>query len=624
MKYSSTRIVLCNSATVPNNLKNTKRNKLIKLEYRVSRDTEPNVKILLPNFVCDIYHLPDRILDLLEIAAYVFSADRFVTRGNKDALEYNSWARALHFIIKVRDFNFWRKSTVRRKLSAALCFITGDKEYDFTFQAGHSTPPTSLFDKEEFRIEPNKEPSVVLFSGGLDSLAGIIERLENSKKQVCLISHRSGQPSTAKTQDQLFKALNSEYKNRVRHYKFYCSLKGIRAVEETQRTRSFLYTSIAYALSHALSQNKFYVYENGLTSINFPRRQDLINARASRTTHPKTIALLQEFFSEIEESEIKISTPFLWKTKTDIFRMFADFEKQNLITSAVSCSKTFQNLGQATHCGGCFQCIDRRFAAYGSDLQDIDESGIYALDFIQESIDIPDVKTSLIDYVRQARDFATWNMDHFSNKTLNELLEITDCISGVEDEKKVEKIWDLCCRHGKHIFHAIERMRAIHDDPYSAVPKNSFLDMISYREYLKEPIQRIVETICDKISKAVPIAFQRNKPKNEDDFNDKVSAILNSNKKEVAREHPAILFGLTHVIPDHSWKQYHLLIESKYIRGSTSPSKASEGIAADITKYPEDSYKLFIVYDPNRAISNDEKYKQDFEKKGFCKIHIVR
>ena len=129
--------------------------------------------------------------------------------------------------------------------------MSGDRAYHFTFQPGHSTPPVSLFDTEKFQIEPQQSTKVILFSGGLDSLAGIAECLENSSDQLCLISHRSGQ-GTARTQDQLIKALHERYPNRIKYYKFSCKLSGIRAKEETQRTRAFLYTSIAYALSYAL------------------------------------------------------------------------------------------------------------------------------------------------------------------------------------------------------------------------------------------------------------------------------------------------------------------------------------------------------------------------------------
>ena len=34
----------------------------------------------------NVYHLPPRILDLLELAAYLYAADRLITRGRKTSL----------------------------------------------------------------------------------------------------------------------------------------------------------------------------------------------------------------------------------------------------------------------------------------------------------------------------------------------------------------------------------------------------------------------------------------------------------------------------------------------------------------------------------------------------------
>jgi hypothetical protein len=48
------------------------------------------IHIGLPSFVVDLLHIPPRTLDLLEIAAYVFAADRCLLRGQKDAVEYQS------------------------------------------------------------------------------------------------------------------------------------------------------------------------------------------------------------------------------------------------------------------------------------------------------------------------------------------------------------------------------------------------------------------------------------------------------------------------------------------------------------------------------------------------------
>ena len=63
--------------------------------------------------------------------------------------------------------------------------MTGDREYRFHFLPGHGTDPAHLFDSEEFKTTPDKPHHVMLFSGGLDSLAGAIERLNSSNDTVC-------------------------------------------------------------------------------------------------------------------------------------------------------------------------------------------------------------------------------------------------------------------------------------------------------------------------------------------------------------------------------------------------------------------------------------------------------
>lgn len=486
MKNVPPQVVLCNGADLP---QQWSQYEPLVLEYREIADRVQNVKLTLRDFVRTVLYLPDRVLDLLEIAAYVFCADRLTSRGSKANLEYHSWSRSFHFAIKVRDFEFWNAFDVKEKLKAALVFMSGDRIYHFTFQPGHSTPQADMFDKQTFQVEPQQDSRVVLFSGGLDSLAGIVDCLENSTSQLCLVSHRSGQPGTARTQDQLIKELRQRYPNRISYYKFYCSLRGTKRKEETQRTRTFLYTSIAYALSHALSQQEIFVYENGITSINFPTRQDQMNARASRTTHPKTIALLESLFSEIDQPRIKIATPFLWNTKTDIFHILGKIGLSALISSAVSCSQTSQNR-KLTHCGGCSQCIDRRFAAYASKLDDADEGGIYTLDFVRDNIKKDEVRTALIDYVRQSKNFAEWDLPTFYYEMVNELFDFIDYVPGAGEQEKVEKIWELFHRHGRQVGTAIGRMQMTHDNPYLPLPENSFLQMIAEREYLHDPTQK--------------------------------------------------------------------------------------------------------------------------------------
>ena len=615
-------LVLCNNASAPDGYSGD--GDAIVLNYLDSAGDLAKVKIGLPNFVRDVYHLPDRTLDLLEIAAYVYCADRMKSRGPKDAVEYHAWARSFHFVVKVRDYEFWRRSDVSAYLSQALQFMTGDREYRFSFQPGHSTPQRDLFDDEKFQMENAQELDVALFSGGLDSLAGVLNHLETTSEQVCLVSHQS-QSGTVRTQRQLVDALKRHYPGRVFHYNFQCHLKGIRAVEETQRSRAFLYTSIAFAIAQAYGQDGFSVYENGVTGLNFPRRADIAEARASRTTHPRTIYHLGQLFSLVGENEMQIRLPFLWKTKTDILALLRAGQHPELIPSSVSCSKTFQNLGQATHCGGCSQCVDRRFAAYAAKTDDIDDAGIYALDIVSTSISDRAVKTTVVDYVRQAKDFSKWNEDHFFMELATELSDVVDFLpDGGSELERFGLVWDLCKRHGDQVAFAMKRMRDSHDDLYSRVARDSLLGLISDREYLKDPVSLLLGRLCELLNPAIGEMFGANPPKDEADLNTKIGTLLKSHEIDLRREHPVVSFAGGHTVPDHGGDDSDIVIEAKYVRGATSPSRVSEGIAADITKYPQDRHILFVVYDPDRNIKDDQLFKSDFESRGRCTVLVVR
>jgi hypothetical protein len=164
-------------------------------------------------------------------------------------------------------------------------------------------------------------------------------------------------------------------------------------------------------------------------------------------------------------------------------------------------------------------------------------------------------------------------------------------------------------------------MQDLHDNPYSAIVPGSLFAMVSRRDYLKTPVELFVKDVISKLRRGVPKAFRRVPPKNELDLNDKLEAILLD--LELKREHPAVEFALGHAVPDFSSVKVDLFIESKFIRKNTPPSKASEGIAADLVKYPENVHKLFVVYDPGRAITDDDAFQHQFNRHD-CTVSIVR
>jgi len=610
-------IVLANDAKGPSRAKAP-----IRLEY-IPTCNDSNVKIGLPQFVQNVYYLPDRILDLLEIAGYVFAADRYIFRGPKIAVEYQAWSRSIEFYIRVRDQTFWSQQKVTDALSHALEFMTGDAKYSFHFEAGHKTPPTGLFDQPVFSVKPGETVHVTLFSGGLDSLCGTLELLQSQKGKVVLVSHQS-QSSTIHTQNAIVKELKTAYHNRVLHYPFECTLRGIRATEESQRTRSFLYTSIAFAIASAYGQNVFYVFENGVTSLNLRRREDLANARASRTTHPQTIGRLAKLFSLINNKPFDIQLPLLYKTKADVISSLQS-KMPTLISSAVSCTRAFKTIGQATHCGQCFQCVDRRIAMHAAEAENWDHRGLYTVDIINESINDAEARTTVVDYVRQALGFAQSTAAHFEDEYLSDLAAICNYVpKGKTDAEKISALWDLYRQHGMQVKKAIAHMRDIYEDLGQPLPAYSLLQLVSAREHLKPEQERLAATIAAIINPAIGDMFSRNKPRDEPDLNSKIGALIRTHNAQLQSEHPNVSFACAKVIPDHTLPSDSVLIEAKYIRGKTSPSQVTDGIAADLTKYPQEAFILFVVYDPQHRILSDSIFSTDIQAKGRNRVLIIR
>ena len=78
--------------------------------------------------------LSDRLVDFLEIASYVFTADCATDRGKQWTDDYSTepWGRDFAFVIPVREPAFWGTATVKDAIEKVLGFLSNDK-YSFKF-----------------------------------------------------------------------------------------------------------------------------------------------------------------------------------------------------------------------------------------------------------------------------------------------------------------------------------------------------------------------------------------------------------------------------------------------------------------------------------------------------------
>jgi 7-cyano-7-deazaguanine synthase in queuosine biosynthesis len=348
-------------------------------------------------------NVPDALVDLLEIASYIYAADSAIPRGGRaDAQLGVRWRRQFRFLMPVRLPDLWSSNPVVSALEETLSFLSED-DYHFEFGPLLQRPPaTAYFDlsiTEDTSFVPDE---VILFSGGLDSLAGAIEILAANGKRVALVSHRSS-TKIVETQKYFVARLQDRFgAGRILHVPVWATIDGTLAREQTHRTRSFLFTALGVVTAQLFGRDRFCFFENGVTSLNLPPVAQLVGARASRTTHPQALAGFRGVIAKLLGRRFDIENPFAWLTKSEVVERISSSGHGNLIRHTRSCTRVHDMTKIHPHCGQCSQCIDRRFAILAAGRKDDDPAEAYNVDlFLGERPPGPDREMALA-YVRSA------------------------------------------------------------------------------------------------------------------------------------------------------------------------------------------------------------------------------
>jgi len=208
---------------------------------------------------------------------------------------------------------------------------------------------------------------------------------------------------------------------------------------------------------------------------------------------------------------------------------------------------------------------------------------------------------------------------------LAEMAEMVGHVPGEASDLELgRKVHELLQRHGNNVKTALGKMQNDHSDVFEDLAPGCLVDVVASREYRKPEVERLAEALCSILKTAVPPMFRGNPPSNENDFNQKVGALLRSHMPEITSEHPLTRFSLAGVVTDHALPKADLVVEAKFIRKGTTPSVASEGIAGDITKYEAGLFILFVVLDLDGAIKDDRIFCRDIEARRSCKVLILR
>lgn len=403
--------------------------------------------------------VPSRFHDLLEIATYVYSADQVIRRGADDVDTFgDGWRRDLHFVVPVRDPDFWSSAQVQDTLCSTLGFLSDD-QYRFDFvKLDQEHPFQQYLQFDDTQQVYGKPEQVVMFSGGLDSLAGAIDEVVNQKRRVLLVTHKSTSKLN-KRHRTLEQMLAEKAGDNVPHR---ISVRVHKAKElnheYTQRSRSFLYVSIGATIARMLNLKSVRFYENGVISLNLPVCAQVVGGRATRTTHPRVMKGFQDLLSLVAGEPFTVENPYIWKTKADVVKIITDAGCHDLIKHSMTCTHTWEMTNQHTHCGGCSQCIDRRFAILAAKADQHDPVEHYKVDVFTQSRDKGEDKIMAAAYLERA------------NQVKN-LTDVTQFISSYPDVGRVlkylnyssagqaaQRVFDLYKRHADEVTGALDEL----------------------------------------------------------------------------------------------------------------------------------------------------------------------
>jgi|694.fasta_scaffold60543_4 hypothetical protein len=335
--------------------------------------------------------------DLLRIAMHVYAADR-LTKWNR-FIDADGPSRQMPVLtVPVSDPDFWTTTEVSSLLRRSVEFVTGDTwEFRFTIHR-------SLTQGQWWSTRDRNNEIVCLDSGGLDSVAGLANRLLEWNGSIFAVTarHQSGQRRVVR--DIQLPLLRERFGNRISSIMVSTRLKNpppMKHQELTQRSRSFLFAALGGVAAIELGVNTVEVYENGVGAINLPPMTGMMfGGRATKSAHPEFFRRMGALLTATSGERIEFVLPFRYKTKAELVKRIANDELLvRVAQESVSCVHYPSRVkGMQKQCGVCPGCIGRRQALIIGGI--LESPATYLFDVFGRGQDVAGIPTSQLAHLK--------------------------------------------------------------------------------------------------------------------------------------------------------------------------------------------------------------------------------
>lgn len=595
--------------------------------------SNPNLKATIKELSHILFQeLDTQLEDFLRIATFVHAADGAIERGRELDVYAKKWVRNFSFAIPVLSPDFWNQERVKVKLNECLSFLSDDKyKFDFIKRSPPSGQQMLEFKLDGLPQAPGAD-SILTISGGLDSLAGAIQSVKEHSLHPVLVGHWSATRMKSRQ-----KTVVEGLREKIPDWGFpwigmWSHYKGRSAIERTQRCRSFLFLTLATVCAKQAGLEIVRMNDNGITSVNLPHTDATRGAFVTRSTHPKFFYLYQQLVKELTGPPLVIENTLLNNTKADVAKIIAEHECAELIQETCSCFQIIRRTGMQQHCGTCPQCVDRRFAPEIARLTDFNIPERYETDIFTDPLKEGEMRTNAENYVRFAFDVKDMTEDSFIEK----YSPVWDCVSHLPDQDIEDSLISLAklhIRHSQQVWELIEAkcQENVRKRIEGKLPHSSLVGMVFSNEIHSNLQERYVHKLAEMISSSIPAAFEHERASRETQVQDVANSCFIAAQERLNREVPMLPFAGVGMKPDFSkmdpaksnndW----LFIEFKYPKERRDKNRIITEITSRILAYKKQAaYALFVVYDPSRAIINDNEFRVEMEQYEKVWVVIIR
>ena len=299
--------------------------------------------------------VPEEIADLIDLAVSVYVADRLSIRKAQQS-------RRIQVVVPVRHPEILGSSQVSDLLRQILYWFTGDHwSFDLTCRAGagriaelQTTMPLA---------DALSEPSeVALWSGGLDSLAGLFNRLSVEPSDCYVLLGTGSNTILHNTQRQVAMSLRGKFPERIRLIQIPIRLDESTALrkERSQRSRGFVFMLLGAACAYLAGKMTLHLYENGIGAINLPFRASEVGLDHTRSVHPLSLFYMSNLLTELLGAQFSFQNPILFYTKAMMCQELVETGCVDLAFATISCDRLHRE--EPMQCGYCSSCLLRRQA----------------------------------------------------------------------------------------------------------------------------------------------------------------------------------------------------------------------------------------------------------------------